>query len=365
MQIPFNAPLRIYRQQEKEILAAVQRVLESGHYILGPENKALEEEFAKTQNCTASQIVACNSGTDAIILGLKVLGVKPEDEVITVSHTAIPTIVAIRSTGATPIFVDIDPETWVMDVKKAQAAVGKKTKAIITVHLYGNMVALEKNSFSVPVLEDVAQAMGSQLHGEIAGTLGDAGAFSFYPTKNIGALGDGGALFCKENSASEMGRMLRNYGQKDRYNALYEGGLNSRLDEIQAAILRARLKMVQSWDREKADTVSFYRESLKETPLRFQKITPGCRPAWHLAVAKTENAAQREKLQQFLEKQGVQTLVHYPIPTHQQKAFAAFHRESLPITEDLAESILSLPLYPGLTVPEKEHIVSSIQTFYR
>lgn len=365
MNIAFNALLRLYEQQEVEIQSAIERVLKSGHYILGPEVLAFEAALANFFSTNKEHIVSCNSGTDALILSLKALNVSPGDEVICVSHTAIPTIVAIRAVGATPVFIDIDPNTWVMNLEEAKTKINSKTKAIIAVHLYGNMVNIPGKDFlGVPILEDVAQAMGSTLRGQHAGLIGKLGAFSFYPTKNIGALGDAGAVAANNHESAEPVRMLRNYGQKDRYNALLEGGLNSRLDELQAAILSVRLKLIHRWNAEKKSTVDFYRKELASIPLRFQKITEGCEPAWHLCVIALENLMQRDPLQKHLSEKGVQCLIHYPIPTHQQKAFSPFCKEELPHTESLAHSILSLPLYPGLTEQEKRHVVESIKSFF-
>ena len=365
MQVAFNAPLRLYEQQVAEINAAMKRVLESGHYILGPELLAFETKLAHYFSAPKDLFAGCNSGTDALILALKALEVGTGDEVICVSHTAIPTIVAIRAVGATPIFVDIDPETWVMDIKEAQKKITAKTKAIITVHLYGNMVNIPgAEAAGIPIIEDVAQAMGSKLRGSLAGSIGTFGAFSFYPTKNIGALGDGGAVTAQNAEHANRLRMLRNYGQKDRYNAILEGGINSRLDEMQAAILSIRLPLMNAWNTEKKSTLEFYKKELTNTPLKFQSISPNCEPAWHLSVVKTESLSQRDTLQKYLEEKGVQCLIHYPIPTHKQKAFAKYCTTPLPITENLAGTILSLPLYPGLKEDEKKHVVENIKSFF-
>lgn len=355
---------------ESEILEAVARVVKSGWYILGNELKNFETLLANDLRGENSGFVAgCNSGTDALILSLKAADIKAGDEVITVSHTAIPTVAAIVAVGATPVFVDINPATWVMDVSKVQAAVTPKTKAVVPVHLYGNMVdvpALKKilrelNREDIKIIEDCAQAQGSTLNGLQTGTLGDFGAFSFYPSKNIGALGDAGAVFTANESAHKKILSYRNYGQKDRYHAEFGGGLNSRLDELQAAILAVKLKYLRKWIARKSELMAIYRQELSDLPLTFQAITPACSPAWHLCVIALDDKIDRDKFQAQLLAAGLQTLIHYPLPNHLQPAFKKFSRSDLPVTESLAKKILSLPLSPELDETILKQIVTIIK----
>jgi len=374
MTIPFLDLRKINAELDTDLKKAIESILASGWYILGKADERFEKEFTSSlQGNGPCSSIGCNSGTDALILSLLAAGVNPDDEVITVSHTAIPTVTAICAVRARPVLVDIDPRTWVMDIDKAMGMVTAKTKAIIPVHLYGNMVdvnrlaaALERTGRrDIAIIEDVAQAQGSILNGQQAGTIDRFGAFSFYPSKNIGALGDGGAIACASAGDAATIRMLRNYGQKDRYNAELPRGLNSRLDEIQAAVLSVKLPHLERWNKQKADQMAVYRRELSDLPIQFQSVTTGCAPGWHLCVIATERKEIRTSLMRYLEQEGIQTLIHYPLPTHQQKAFSAFSRHSLPITEDLADRILSLPLNTVLTSAEQTQIIESIRSFYR
>ncbi len=370
MNVPFFDIGRLNHTIDSKIHTAIMRVLESGWYILGNECSKLEQVM--TLQLKGKSLVGCNSGTDALILSLLAAGVSHGDEVITVANTAIPTVAAICATGATPVFVDIDPTTWLLDSALVAAALTVRTKAVIAVHLFGNMADINKlvkelhaaGREDVAIIEDVAQAQGATLNGLSSGILGRFGAFSFYPSKNIGALGDGGAVHCSSDSDSVLVRELRNYGQKDRYHAETKRGINSRLDEVQAAIITEKLPLLDTWNRRKAELMETYRRELANLPLTFQGITPGCTPAWHLCVIALENSQQREQLQQHLGQAGIQTLIHYPIPCHLQAAFTAARHDGLPITEKMAQRIMSLPLSPVLTDDEQRHVINVICTFY-
>ncbi len=368
--IPFFDLKRVYEIQKKQIQNAVLETLESGHYILGNKGKQFEQEMKDAlAGESPGEVVGCNSGTDAIQLALLALNVGVGDEVITVSHTAIPTLTAIQSTGATPVLVDIHPETWVFDPKRLQEAITPKTKAVIGVHLYGNMVdifSIQKilaGHSTIAVIEDCAQSQGSSLNGKQAGTLGRFGTYSFYPTKNVGALGDGGAVFAKTPEDASILKQLRYYGQKDRYHADIPRGVNSRLDEIQAAILSIRLKSLNAESAQKQKQVDRYRSELGKL-VQFQKVTETCTPAWHLCVIALESNAVREKLKSHLDGEGVQTLIHYPIPTHLQPAFKGARKMNLETTESLAGRILSLPMNLGLTENEQTKVIESIRRFF-
>ena len=372
MKVPFLDLKRVNSELKTQIDAACLRVIDSGWYLLG---KVLEDFEGKLKHYLVGEeqgfVVGCNSGTDALILSLLASEVKSGDQVIVVSHTAIPTISAIRAVGAEPVFVDIDRDTWVMDVSQAFRAITPRTKAIIPVHLYGNMVDVYKlreglveiGRQDISIIEDVAQAHGAKLSKAKAGTIGRFGAFSFYPSKNIGALGDGGAVFCRDRNDMEKLRMLRNYGQKDRYLAVASRGINSRLDEIQAAVLEVKLPNLDRWIDYKSKLMSDYRKELFGLPVTLQRTTAGCEPAWHLGVIAVQDRSQRDDLISYLEKQGIQTLIHYPIPTHLQEAFR-IGNTSLPHTETLAGRILSLPMNTAITQNEQEVVVKAIKSFF-
>lgn len=372
MSVPFCDLNRLYSEQKPELEAAVSAATRSGHYILGENLAKFESKLAHSLD-SSGFAVGCNSGTDALILALKALGVRVGDEIITVSHTAIPTISAICAVGARPVFVDINPDTWLMDVSEISRVVTSKTRGVIAVHLYGTLAPISPirdvlRATARPdifVIEDVAQAHGATWEGRPAGTLGDLGCYSFYPTKNIGALGDAGAVFCQSDSLRQSLRALRHYGQGDRYHATTPGGINSRLDEVQAAVLSIRLPRLTEWNERKAVMMNRYRSELSGVPLRFQDVALGVTPAWHLCVIRTESVAAREKLRVHLEKLGVHTLVHYPIPTHLQPAFSEFRpEEPLTVTERLTSEILSLPLNPCLTSGEQDEVIHGVRSFY-
>lgn len=370
MQVSFFDIGGLNKSIASQIHEAAIRTLDSGWYILG--NECSQFEKAMTAQLNGSHVIGCNSGTDALLLSLLAAGIGPGDEVITVSNTAIPTVAAIYSTGATPVFVDIDPETWLLDIELVTAALNTRTKAVIAVHLYGNMVDIDRLKLAlnnagrdgIVILEDVAQAQGATLNGNCAGTIARFGAFSFYPSKNIGALGDGGAIHCTNESDFLQIKSLRNYGQKDRYNAEISRGINSRLDEVQAAILSAKLPFLAIWNLRKEVLMNHYRQKLADLPVAFQKSTPGCSPAWHLCVISLESEHARNSLQEHLTQNGIQTLIHYPIPCHKQPAFASAIHAALPITEVMAGKILSLPLSPVLSDVEQEYVIKSLRMFF-
>jgi dTDP-4-amino-4,6-dideoxygalactose transaminase len=345
-----------------EIDLAVGRVLDSGQYILGPELTAFEQSFARF--LSANFVAGCASGTEAIYLALAAAGVAQDDEVLVVAHTAVPTISAISMTGAKPVFVEIDATTCLMDVNQLEGKITASTKAIVPVHLYGQMVDMEPvlkiaAKYNLRVIEDVAQAIGSTYRGAKAGTLGDFGAFSFYPSKNLGAFGDGGAVATKNNENFQRLAMLRNYGQSRRYHHDIIG-INSRLDEIQAAILGAQLPFVSDWNARRCAIAARYSAGLKEVV-----ETPVNRGdhVFHLYVIQTDD---RDALQAYLLEKGVQCLIHYPIPAHLQKAYShlGYKVGDLPVTERVASRILSLPMFPELNDDQIDYVITCIRDFY-
>ncbi len=370
MKVPFCDLTGIYRRQKEEIDSAVLQVMASGSYILGKEGEDFEGRMKRhLVGVESGSVVGCNSGTDALVLALLASGVKPGDQVITVSHTAIPTVTAIREVGAEPVFVDIDSRTWLMDLQLLNGAIGAKTKALIAVHLYGNMVSIPEiqkilealQREDIAIIEDVAQAQGASLGSRQAGTLGNFGAFSFYPTKNLGAMGDGGAVFSRSEREGNLLRSLRNYGQEDRATVRVARGINSRLDEMQAAILKTRLESLQQRNETKSSMMGHYRKSLADFPVVFQVVSPNCRPAWHLCVVAFESEARRNALRSYLEGQGIETLIHYPLPVHLQSIFASGRIPTLNVTESLAKRIFSLPFHADLNSEQQNYIIENIR----
>jgi len=371
--VPFFDLKNLYLEQKEELDRVIQEVLESGDYILGKQVATFEAEIKNFLSPNESgNFVSCNSGTDALILSLLATGVHPGEQVITVSHTAIPTISAIQAVGAIPYFVDINPETWLMDTSQLKAAIQPQTKAIIPVHLYGNMIPVsniweilkELNREDISIIEDVAQAFGSKLDNSNAGTLGRFGAFSFYPTKNLGAMGDGGGVFCKNPKDADMLRKLRNYGKEGRDLAQFPRGINSRLDEIQAGILRVKLRAVSGWKKRKELIMKGYQDSFQNFPIQFQKVSSGCEPNWHLCVVALENGNLRDKFKNYLGAQGVYCLIHYPYPCHLQPPFKDHFRDNLKNTEILSKRILSLPFSSTFSGEQQEWVIQSLKSFF-
>lgn len=356
--IPFNDLRSSYRAHKQEIDAAVSRVLDSGWYILGEEVAAFEAEFATY--CGASACVAVNSGTDALHLALRALEIGPGDEVITVSHTAVATVAAIALCGATPVLVDIDPVTYTMDPDALAAAITPASRAVIPVHLYGHpaeldaIVAIARGA-SLALIEDCAQAHGARYHGERAGLFGDLACFSFYPTKNLGALGDGGAVVGRDSALLERVRLLREYGWTPQVRYVSQTpGMNSRLDELQAAILRVKLSHLDAENATRRMLAEHYVGQLPPSVV-LPVERPGNTHVYHLYVVRVQG---RDTLRRRLAEQGIGTGIHYPVPIHQQPAYQHGNliAHGLHETEAAAASILSLPMHPQLTVDQVTHI---------
>jgi dTDP-4-amino-4,6-dideoxygalactose transaminase len=365
MQIKFGDLQREYAELGSELDEAVLRVTRSGWFILGREVEQFEAAFAAYLG--VGYCVGCASGTDAIALALMAAGVGPGDEVITVAHTAVPTISALSMVGARPVFVDIRPDTWLMDVNQVEAAISPRTRAILPVHLYGQCADMAPllatgRRRGIPVIEDCAQAHGATYGGCKAGAIGAMAAFSFYPSKNLGCYGDGGAVVTDDPATAEKFRMLRNYGQRRRYHHEIVG-INSRLDELQAAILSVKLPHLDVWNRRRRQIAALYTAGLADLPLQTPVETPTGEHVYHLYVIR---AAERDRLQAFLAGRGIQTLIHYPVPAHLQPAYAHLGGAAgrLPETERVAQTILSLPIYPQLSDEEAGRIVGAIRGFY-
>jgi len=333
-----------------EIDEAISRVLESGAFILGAEVEAFEREFAAY--CGTAQAVGVDSGTSALQIALLACGIGKGDEVITTAHTAVATVAAIELAGARPVLVDIDAARYTIDPKKVAAAITPLTRAVIPVHLYGCPAELEPilemaQAKNLRVIEDCAQAHGATYQGKEVGSWGDLAAFSFYPTKNLGGLGDGGALLTNDAALAQRARLLRQYGWEERYISKQKG-LNSRLDELQAAILRAKLAHLNDWNDRRQALAALYDGLLSDSGI----ITPA-RPehAEHVYHQYVIRHTQRDGLRAYLAQRGIGTLIHYPVPIHLQPAYAnlGYGWGDLPITEQVAGQILSLPLYPEMS----------------
>ena len=362
--IPFNDFKLQYRYIKNEIDEAINNCLESGWYILGNNVKAFEKEFA--EYCGAEFGIGVGNGLEALQLALLAYGVGKGDEVITVANTAVATALAISSTGATPVFVDIDPETYEIDTSEVEKKITKKTRAILPVHLFGHPVNMDPLleiavRDDLLVVEDACQAHGTEYKGRKVGTLGQVGCFSFYPTKNLGGCGDGGMVLTNDPKIAEKISSLRNYGQQTRYIHQYKG-LNSRLDEIQAAILRVKLKHLDEWNEKRRRIAKYYNEFLEGTEIICPKEAPFAKHVYHLYVIRSR---KRDKMQQYLETKGVSTLIHYPIPIHLQKAYSelGLPEGSLPVTEKICQEILTIPIFPELSPNQIQEIVNSINNF--
>jgi dTDP-4-amino-4,6-dideoxygalactose transaminase len=352
MTVPFLDLKRGVQALRPQIDAAMQRVTASGWFILGDEARAFEAEFATA--CEADHAVAVASGTDAIELALRALEIGPGDDVVTQANTCVPTVAAIVRAGAKPVLCDVEPQAGTMDIDSLATALGPRTRAIVPVHLYGQCADVEAiaalgKDHGIAVVEDCAQAHGARLRGRHAGTVGVMGCFSFYPTKNLGALGDAGAVTTDDGELAERLRRLRNYGQTDRYRHA-EAGVNSRMDEFQAAILRAKLPHLEAWSLRRAEIAAVYSEALKGTGAEPLALLPDRRHVFHLFVVRAHN---RESVQTELERRGVQTLIHYPHPIHHHEPYADLGlNRDLARSEELASSVVSLPLFPELTDAE-------------
>ncbi|MFA5808898.1 MAG: DegT/DnrJ/EryC1/StrS family aminotransferase [Thermoleophilia bacterium] len=365
MEVPYVDLAAGYRGLKEEIDAAVARVLARGAYVLGENTAAFEKEFASWLG--AAEVVSTGSGTDAIYLVLKALGIGRGDEVITVSHTAVNTAMAISKTGAEPVLVDVDPGTFCIDAAGLETAVTARTRAILPVHLYGHPADMDPimefaDARGIPVIEDCAQAHGAAYRGRVTGTIGIAGCYSFYPTKNLGACGDGGAVATGDIELAAKIRSLANCGQgEQRYHNIYKGDV-SRLDELQAAILRVKLGSLDRWTESRRKAADYYGKALEGA----EAVTLPVEREWahhvyHLYVVR---CGRRDELQSHLASKGVRTLVHYPVPVHLQPAYAEELQVKLPETERAVGEILSLPIFPEITEAQLEYVTAAVRGFH-
>jgi dTDP-4-amino-4,6-dideoxygalactose transaminase len=349
-EIPFIDLRAAHEEIGPELHAAVSRVVDSGWYLLGPELESFESEFA--EYCGTRHCVGVGSGLSALELALQAAGIGPGDEVIVPAYTYVATWIAVTKTGARPVPVDVEEQTYNIDPGLIPAAITPSTAAIVPVHLRGqpadmDAVAEIADAHDLVVIDDAAQAHGAMYRGRRVGSLATAAAFSFYPTKNLGALGDGGAVTTDDDAIADRVRLLRNYGQRDR-DSIETAGVNSRLAEIQAAALRVQLPFLDGWNEARARLAEIYRQAFEDQDsLLLPEVPEWAGPVWHLFVI---GHPDRDGCRAALQEQGIQTLVHYPVPPHLSGAYSdlGMRRGSFPVTERLANATLSLPLYPQL-----------------
>ena len=360
MIVPFLDLARSVHELRSEIDAAVASVLDSGRFVGGEPVESFESAFAAF--CGARHAVAVASGTDAIALALRAVGVGEGDEVVTAANTCIPTVAGIESAGAVPALADVDEDSFTLDPASVERALTPRTRAIVAVHLYGQCADVQTlgelaAARGIQLVEDAAQAHGATFGTRRAGTLGRAAAFSFYPTKNLGALGDGGAVVTDDDHVADRVRLQRSYGERRRYESV-EHGRNSRLDALQAAVLEVKLRHLQRWNERRRALAARYDEALADSPLTPPRELPNRRHAYHLYVAR---APRRDDVRRRLAERGVETLVHYPSAVHAHPAYAELGRgHDLRVSERLAEEVVSLPLYPQLTDAEADAVVDTV-----
>ncbi len=362
MKISFVDLKRQYDSIKDELNVKINEVLNNTQFILGENVKSFEEEFA--EYCDTKYAVGVASGTDALTLSLATLGIGEGDEVITVPNTFIATVDAISKNNARPVFVDIDPETYNIDVNKIEEKISERTKAIMPVHLYGQPADMDPileiaEEHNIGVIEDACQAHGAEYKGKNVGSFGQIGCLSFYPGKNLGAYGDGGIVVTNDSDVAEKIKILRNYGQKVKYYHDFIG-YNSRLDEIQAAILRVKLRYLNKWNELRRSHATEYTEFLEETSgIVLPSVQKNVNHVYHLYVIQCTN---RDQTQEILSKKGISTGIHYPVPIHLQRAYSklGYHHGDFPVTEEYAEKILSLPMFPELTIEEISYVCEQI-----
>ncbi|NUO81611.1 DegT/DnrJ/EryC1/StrS family aminotransferase [candidate division KSB1 bacterium] len=361
-EIPLVDLVSQYRNLREELLPALEHVLESGNFILGDEVALFEEEFARY--CGVEHAIGVASGTEALHLALHALGIGPGDEVITAANTFIATAFAISYTGAMPVFVDVREDDFNIDVNLLEQALTPRTKAIIPVHLYGQPADIDAitrfaNAHGLKVVEDACQAHGARSNDQPVGSFGHAGCFSFYPGKNLGAYGDGGAIVTNDTELAAKLRLLRQYGQSEKYiHAMV--GYNSRLDTLQAAILRTKLKHLEGWNEKRREAAGLYHEFLAVSRAVLPREQPNARHVYHLYVIQHE---RRDALRAELLAKGIQCGIHYPVPLHLQAPYreARTIPQGAPVTTRLAQRILSLPIYPEISRVQVKRIAQAVK----
>jgi dTDP-4-amino-4,6-dideoxygalactose transaminase len=366
VEVPFLPLDHIHGQLASELVSTFKDVLSEGHFILGRRLQSFEQRFAGYVG--AHHAVGVGSGHDALLLSLKALGVGPGDEVIIPAHTFFATPLAVYHTGAKPVPVDVEPQTCNIDVKQIEAVINPRTRAIIPVHLYGTPAEMDTiqslaRANNLFVVEDFAQSHGALYKQRQTGSLGDINATSFYPVKNLGALGDGGMVTTNSTALAKKVAILRNYGSEEKH-VFTEAGSNSRLDEIQAALLEVKLQYLDAWNAERRKIAHQYITMLSEIEaVGLPGIPEGVTPVFHIFAIQTE---KRDSLRSYLRSKGIETLVHYPVPLHHQPAAIRMGLAggTYPVAEKIAGTQLSLPVYPGLRSAQIEHVAQAIRTFF-
>lgn len=365
MIVPFLDLGAGHAELRSEIDRAIASVIDRGQFILGPELAAFESEFAaytQTADC-----VGVGNGLDALDIALRAIGIQPGDEVLVPSNTFIATWLGVSRAGGRPVPVEPNESTYNIEPERVEAAIGSRTRAIVAVHLYGqpaDMPALRDiaDRHGLWLVEDAAQAHGARVGDQPVGGLGHVAAWSFYPAKNLGALGDGGAITTRDHAVADRARLLRNYGERTKYRHEVAGA-NSRFDEIQAAILRVKLRVLDEWNARRSRIAAKYREELADAGLVLPRVPDWASPVWHLFVVRT---GRRDQLQANLEAAGIGTLIHYPVPPHLEGPYAGSARPGgLPIAERLADEVLSLPMGPHLTDSQAGQVIDTVHRFAR
>lgn len=364
MKVPFLDLRAAYLELKPEIDAAVTRVLESGRYVLGEEVEAFESEWASY--CQADYSIGVANGLDALHLALRAMDVKPGDEIIVPSNTYIATWLAVSQCGAIPVPVEPDERTYNIDPSRIEAAITPRTRVIVPVHLYGQPAEMDPilvvaRKYGLRVLEDAAQSHGARYKNRRIGAHGDAVAWSFYPGKNLGAMGDGGAITTSDRQIADRIRVLRNYGSRVKYQNEVQG-YNSRLDPMQAAILRVKLTRLDAWNQRRCEIALNYSQRLAGLGLALPQVPPSTESTWHLYVVQSQ---QRDLLTEQLAAANIGTLIHYPCPPHRQAAYATYRYPggaSFPIAESMAKQVLSLPIGPHLQAKDVDHVVSILES---
>jgi dTDP-4-amino-4,6-dideoxygalactose transaminase len=363
MKVPFVDFKDQYYAIQDKIDVGLKRVFEKGDFVLGKDEEKFEVDYARY--CDSQYAVGVNSGTDALYLAVSALDIGVGDEVILPSFTFIATALCVSYTGATPVFVDIEDETYNIDPEKFKAAITKKTKAVIPVHIYGQAANMKEinaiaQKHNIAVIEDACQAHGALYQGKKAGALGDISCFSFYPTKGLGAFGDGGMVVTNRKDIYETVRMLRDYGRKGRYDHKIKG-YNSRLDTVQAVVLAAKLRYLDKWNKMRMDNAAYYCKLLKGVEGVVTPETMGDRT--HVFQTFAVRLTNRDKVCEEMKSKGIGVLIHYPIPIHLQDAYAelGYKRGDLPVSEKLADEVLSLPMFPHMTKAQVEYVCKTLK----
>ncbi|WP_097026007.1 DegT/DnrJ/EryC1/StrS family aminotransferase [Clostridium peptidivorans] len=355
-----------YHNIQEEVDKAIKEVLESTHFIMGPNVKEFEKEASEFTGVKHALGVA--NGTDAIMLILRALGVGPGDEVITTPYTFFASAETTSVLGATPVFADIDKNTLCIDPESIEKKITDKTKAIIPVHIFGQMCDMDKimeisKKYNIPVIEDACQAIGAEYKGKKAGSIGIAGTYSFFPTKNLGCYGDGGMVVTNDDELAENIRMLRVHGARAKYR--HEAiGYNSRLDEIQAAVLRVKLNYLNQWSSNRYERAQVYHELLKDTDIVVPFEDKNCKQVYHQYVIRCE---KRDELAKYLNEKGIGNAIYYPIPVHLLEVYKSlgYKEGDLPVSDKACEKALALPMFPELTREQQEYVVNCIKEFYK